>query len=88
MCYAGMVQECDWRSRCALAERGMMTGEQPSHLVYLLRLWRVVSGGRTVWRASLENPRTAERQGFADLNLLLASLEDETAELGRADPPD
>ena len=54
-------------------------------MVYLLRLWRVVSGGRPVWRASLENPRTAERQGFANLHLLLAFLEDETAELGRAD---
>jgi len=64
-----------------------MTREQPSHLVYLLRLWRVVSGSRPVWRASLENPRTTECQGFADLQLLLAFLEDETTELGRADPP-
>jgi hypothetical protein len=66
----------------------MMTREQSSHLVYLLRLWRVVSGGRPIWRASLENPRTAERQGFADLHLLLAFLEDETAELGCVDSPD
>jgi hypothetical protein len=65
-----------------------MTGEQPSHLVYLLRLWRVVSGGTPTWRASLENPRTAERQGFADLNVLLAFLEDETTEPARGNSSD
>ena len=72
---------------CALAERGMMTREQPSPVVYRLRLWRVVSGGRPIWHASLEHPRTAECRGFADLHLLLAFLEDETTELERADSP-
>jgi hypothetical protein len=42
--------------------------------VYLLRVWQVLSGERLVWRASLEDPRTGERHGFADLEHLIAFL--------------
>ena len=47
--------------------------------VYLLRLWQVESDGRSVWRASLEDAHTGERQGFADLALLGSFLTQQTA---------
>jgi hypothetical protein len=49
---------------------------------YLLRLWRARSGEHTVWRASLENPHTGERVGFASLKQLLAFLEDQLGAVG------
>jgi hypothetical protein len=46
---------------------------------YLLRLWQDESDGRLVWRASLEDARTGERQGFADLAVLHTFLAEQTA---------
>jgi hypothetical protein len=60
-----------------------MDKEQPEYLSYLLRLWRVNGEGRTVWRASLENPHTGERRGFAHLADLFTYLEKETGHLAR-----
>jgi hypothetical protein len=40
---------------------------------YLLRLWRAETPDQG-WRASLEDPRTGERIGFAGLELLFAFL--------------
>jgi hypothetical protein len=48
--------------------------------VYLLRLWQVEGDGRSVWRASLEDAHTGERQGFADLALLCSFLTQQTAD--------
>jgi hypothetical protein len=45
------------------------------YVSYLLRLWRTGSGKKAVWRASLEDPLTGERQGFASLKDLVAFLE-------------
>jgi hypothetical protein len=45
---------------------------------YLLRLWRVDSGAHSTWRASLDDPRTGKRLGFASLEQLFAFLMDET----------
>ncbi len=45
---------------------------------YLLRLWRVETGGGTVWRASLETVGTGERHGFAQLHALYSFLDAET----------
>ena len=42
---------------------------------YLLRLWETTDGDRRVWRASLEQPGTGRRQGFAGLRELVAFLE-------------
>ena len=42
---------------------------------YLLRLWQVRSGGELVWRASLEDPRTGIRRGFATLEQMFAFLQ-------------
>ena len=45
---------------------------------YLLRLWPADERGRVVWRASLENPQTGERLGFANLERLFGFLQDQT----------
>jgi hypothetical protein len=52
----------------------------PTYLSYMLRLWQAGSrGGRQVWRASLENPHTGERQAFGDVEALVAFLTDRTS---------
>ena len=43
---------------------------------YILRLWRVDLSKPAVWRASLENPETGQRIGFASLEQLFAYLMD------------
>lgn len=49
--------------------------------VYLLRLWLAEGeDGRPAWRAALEDARTGERHGFADLARLCAFLEAITAD--------
>ena len=45
---------------------------------YLIRLWLVDEESNFVWRASLENPHTGERQGFTTLARLIAYLESHT----------
>lgn len=52
--------------------------EQPQNLSYLLHLWQVERNGEPVWWASLENPRTGERQTFADLAELYVFLDEKT----------
>ncbi len=56
-----------------------MTNDNRTYHAYLLRLWRVNSGRATVWHASLEDSRTGERQGFANLRRLLEFLEAQTS---------
>jgi hypothetical protein len=51
-----------------------MAARERRYLSFLLRLWQVRQNGDETWRASLENPRTGERRGFAnirDLNKFL-----------------
>jgi len=43
---------------------------------YLLRLWQTGEDETAAWRALLEDPRTGERHGFADLNSLFAFLDE------------
>ena len=51
-----------------------------TYLSYLLRLWQAGSrDGKSVWRASLENPHTGERQAFGDVEALVAFLADRTS---------
>jgi hypothetical protein len=56
----------------------------PSYHIYLLRCWQERSTEAAeriqVWRFSLEDPRTGGRRGFASLDALLASLQDDLAE--------
>jgi hypothetical protein len=60
-----------------------MVTERPGYLAYLLRLWQVNDDEGPVWRASVENPHTSERHGFANLELLFAFLEEKTVELAQ-----
>ena len=55
-----------------------MTGEKRDYQAYLLRLWRVNTSRGAVWHASLEDSRTGERRGFANLDSLLKFLEEQT----------
>lgn len=48
---------------------------------YLIRLWLVDEESKFVWRASLENAHTGERQGFATLAKLLTYLESHMEEI-------
>jgi hypothetical protein len=56
-----------------------MDRDRSAYHAYLLRLWQVKpapggSSGEPVWRASLENPHTGERVGFAGLDDLVGYL--------------
>jgi hypothetical protein len=50
------------------------------YLSYLLRLWKVRQGENITWQASLDNPHTGERKGFANLETLVAFLEERMSE--------
>jgi hypothetical protein len=50
--------------------------EPRRYRAYLLRLWQAEGDdGRPVWRAALEDARSGERHGFANLARLCAFLE-------------
>ncbi len=53
----------------------------PEYQSYLLRLWRATQDGEVTWRASLENPHTGERSGFANLEALFDDLRARTGSL-------
>lgn len=52
------------------------------YLSYLLRLWFVNQNDGGVWRASLEDPHTGKRSGFADLKSLMQFLDQQTQKAG------
>jgi len=51
---------------------------RPDYLSYLLRLWRVSDDDKPVWRASLQDPQTGERIGFAGMEALFDFLRRQT----------
>jgi hypothetical protein len=53
------------------------------YLAYLVRLWREEGDDRTIWRASVEDPHTAERRGFSDLSRLFEFLRQQTETASR-----
>jgi hypothetical protein len=55
-----------------------MIDDQPAYHAYPLRLWRVETCHGSLRHASLEDSRTGERKGFADLTSLRAILEEQT----------
>lgn len=59
--------------------------ETPTYLSYLLRLWQTRDREMCIWRASLEQPGTGVRQGFASLEDLMAFLEAQTGELSNTE---
>ena len=44
------------------------------YISYLLRLWRIEDRGKPSWRASLEDPGSGDRLGFAGIDDLCAFL--------------
>jgi len=62
-----------------------MDRRQGTYYAYMLRLWRGITEGDSSWRASLEDPETGTRQGFADMQELFGYLKDRTDE--QADAP-
>ena len=63
-----------------------MSRKKGRYISYLLRLWQVESEGELVWRASLDNPHTGQRRGFAGLAEMLSFLEHEVID-GAGDAP-
>jgi hypothetical protein len=61
-----------------------MTDQLLDYMAFLLRLWRVDEDDGIQWRASLEEPSTGERLGFADIDRLCAFLEEQCS--GAANP--
>ncbi|MCA9933289.1 MAG: hypothetical protein KC415_05165 [Anaerolineales bacterium] len=54
-----------------------------NYIAYLLRLWREEPGD---WRCMLENTRTGERRYFANLEQLLAFVQNQVREQDQALP--
>lgn len=52
--------------------------EKHHYFSFLLRLWLAGTGDQPQWRASLEDIRTGERVGFADLEALYVYLDQQT----------
>jgi hypothetical protein len=66
----------------------MTTGDEQRYIAYLLRLWQAEGeDGRPVWRAAIEDARTGERRGFADLESLFAFLKEELDAASNTRPP-
>jgi hypothetical protein len=62
-----------------------MSDEPQDYQSYLLRLWRSGSRRNPAWRASLESAQTGERRGFADLESLVAFLDEQTGADARSE---
>ena len=61
----------------------------PLRATYLLTMWQEQSqapGQPAVWRFSLEDSRTGQRQGFATLQKLITALEALIAQTGPDEP--
>lgn len=65
-----------------------MSTEPTNYQAYLLRLWRtnVNASGPPIWRASLEEPHTGERLGFATLEQLFTYLMERTEDVAHLSP--
>ncbi len=53
--------------------------KQAGYRSYLLRMWQTGDGKECAWSASLEQPGTQERRGFATLDDLFDFLRNQTA---------
>lgn len=63
-----------------------MAETQPRYQAFLLRLWQERSGGKWVWRASLEDLHTHVRKGFSRLEELSAFLREITEDAPPKNP--
>jgi hypothetical protein len=64
-----------------MTQEGSAGGGARGYAAYLLRLWREKGTGPTRWRASLQDPHSGERVGFANLEELLGYLRRVTGDL-------
>jgi hypothetical protein len=55
-----------------------MNDDKPNYLAFLVRLWQAGDDGEPTWHASIDNPHTAERRYFADLEALYAFFVEQT----------
>jgi hypothetical protein len=55
-----------------------MDSQKEKYLSYMLRLWLAFSEEGASWRASLEDPETGKRTGFAGLGDLFGYLKQQT----------
>jgi hypothetical protein len=55
-----------------------MDSQKEKYLSYMLRLWLAFSEEGASWRASLEDPETGNRTGFAGLGDLFGYLKQQT----------
>jgi hypothetical protein len=62
----------EWSNRTALEGASMI--KQMGYLSYLLRMWQTSDGEECTWCASLQQPGTEKRQGFASLDDLFDFL--------------
>jgi hypothetical protein len=63
-------------------------GLKPDYRAYLLRMWQAGGQERPVWRASLEDATSGERQVFSEIADLVAFLESLTgAQREQPGPP-
>jgi hypothetical protein len=69
----------------AMTHKRMGAVEARNYFAYLLRLWRERSGESSRWRASLQDPHSGERVGFANLEELFGYLRRETDDLPERD---
>lgn len=63
-----------------MTHKSQKADETRGYVAYLLRLWREKGGESTQWRASLQDPHTGEKEGFASLGALFAYLRRVVAE--------
>jgi hypothetical protein len=61
--------------------------EGKTYFSYLLRIWRVVRGGKPVWMASLDEPHTDKRHSFTSLQSLFAFLLQHTLDVDNLTQP-
>ncbi len=59
---------------CTVA-KGKLMSEQKNYIAFLVRLWSESPG---IWRGALENPHTGEQRTFADVESLLAHIQQQT----------
>jgi hypothetical protein len=63
-----------------MARQGKEAAGTRAYRSYLLRLWRESGVGPGHWRASLQDPESNERIGFATLEQLFSYLRQQTAD--------
>jgi hypothetical protein len=65
-----------------------MANERRRYIAYLLRPWRPDNDDRLTWHASLEDPHSGERKGFADLESMFLFLKEQLDPTRKRHPPD